>query len=443
VSFRRALGPFDATMVVVGGIIGGGIFINPYVVAQRLSSPGLVLAAWIAGGVIALAGAFAFAELATLFPRTGGEYVYLKEAYHPSVAFLFGWASLLMIQGGGLAAVAITFAQYALRLTGGGPSAAVPLAVGSIVVVAGVNYAGVKPGSVLLNLLVLAKIAALAILIAGGLWLGHRHGLPPPSSKAAPGGSGLLAFGAALIPILFTYGGWQSANIISEEMRDSRRTLPKALLAGTAIVILIYVLANVVYLSALTREGLAATTTPAADAVRVIFGPGADRLIAAAITVSAFGFLDLTLLAPTRIYYAMAKDGLFFESLARLHPRFRTPGLAILLQAAWGVVLVLTGTFADLVDSVVFGDWIFFGLTGAAIFVFRRRIPIRIRQAGSFRTPGYPLAPALFVAAAALAVASAMVSNPRRSAIGTGLLATGVPVYFFYARRRNASRTEA
>jgi APA family basic amino acid/polyamine antiporter len=404
-SFRRALGPFDATMVVIGGIIGGGIFINPHVVAQRLSSPGLVLAAWIVGGAIALAGAFAFAELATLFPRTGGEYVYLKEAYHPGVAFLFGWASLLMIQGGGLAAVAITFAQYAIRLTGGNSSAAVPLAVGSIVIVAGINYAGVKPGSLLLNLLVIAKIAALAVLIAGGLWLGHRHATPPPSSVAAPGGSGLLAFGAALIPILFTYGGWQNANIISEEMRDSRRTLPKALLAGTAIVIVIYMLANVVYLSALTREGLAATTTPAADAVRVIFGPGADRLIAAAITVSAFGFLDLTLLAPTRIYYAMARDGLL--------------------------------------DSVVFGDWIFFGLTGAAIFVFRRRVPIGSRESGAFRTPGYPLVPALFVAAAALAVVSAIVSNPKRSAIGTGLLATGVPVYFFYAKRRNALRTEA
>src|SRR5437899_8794834 len=166
-SFRRALGPFDATMVVVGGIIGSGIFINPYIVAQRLSSSGLVLAAWAAGGAIALAGAFAFAELAALFPRAGGQYVYLREAYHPLIAFLFGWASLLMIQGGGLAAVAITFAQYALRLTGGDPSAAAPLAAASIVVVAGVNYAGVKPGSLLLNLLVLAKLAALASLLGG------------------------------------------------------------------------------------------------------------------------------------------------------------------------------------------------------------------------------------------------------------------------------------
>lgn len=442
-SFRRALTPFDATMVVVGGIIGGGIFINPYVVAQRLSSGGLVLAAWIAGGAIALAGAFAFAELASLFPRTGGEYVYLKEAWHPSVAFLFGWASLLLIQGGGLAAVAITFAQYAVRLTGGRPSAATPLAVAAIVIVAGINYAGVKPGSRLLNLLVLAKIAALAVLIGGGLLLGRRYAVPPAASPAPPGGSGLVAFGAALIPILFTYGGWQSANIISEEMVDSRRTLPKALMAGTAIVIAVYLLANVVYLSVLSRDGLAATPTPAATAVGAIFGAGADRLIAAAITVSAFGFLDLTLLAPTRIYYAMAKDGLFFEGLARLHPRFQTPGLAILLQAAWGIVLALTGTFADLVDSVVFGDWIFFGLTVAGIFVFRRRIPLAAREPGSFRTPGYPLVPALFVAAAAAAVVSAVLSNPARAAIGTGLLATGVPVYFFYARRQDARRGAA
>ena len=435
-SFRRALGPFSATMVVVGGIIGAGIFINPFVVAQRLSSSGLVLAAWVAGGAIALAGAFAFAELGSLFPRAGGEYVYLREAYHPLAAFLFGWASLLMIQGGGLAAVAITFAQYALRMEGAGPRLATPLAVGAIVVVAAVNYIGVKPGSRLLNVLVLAKIGPLAFLIVGGLLLPHETGAPAPSPGAFPGGSGVLAFGAALIPILFSYGGWQSANIIAEEMREPRRTLPLALLVGTGIVILVYVLANVVYLSVLTREGLAATTTPAADTLRRILGPRADRTIAAAIAVSALGFLDLTLLAQTRIYYAMGRDGLFLSGLARLHPRFQTPGLAIVLQAAWGIVLVLTGTFGDLVDSVVFGDWIFFGLTVAALFLFRRRLPLAGRGPGSFRTPGYPWTPALFVAAAVVVVFSAIRANPVRSLIGTALLATGVPVYFLFARRR-------
>ena len=274
-SFRRALGPFDATMVVVGGIIGSGIFINPYIVAQRLSSPGLVLAAWVAGGAIALAGAFAFAELGALFPKAGGEYVYLREAYHPGVAFLFGWASLLMIQGGGLAAVAIAFSQYTLRFVGGSAASAGLLAVAAICLVAAVNFVGVKPGSRLLNVLVVAKIAALAVLIGGGLFLARRPAQAAAPASAFPGGSGPVAFGAALIPILFTYGGWQSANIIAEEMREPRRTLPRALVAGTAIVILVYLLANFVYLSALTREGLAATTTPAADAVRRIFGPRA------------------------------------------------------------------------------------------------------------------------------------------------------------------------
>jgi APA family basic amino acid/polyamine antiporter len=438
VSFRRALGPFDATMVVVGGIIGAGIFINPYLVARRLSSGRLVLAAWIVGGAIALAGAFAFAELATLFPRAGGEYVYLREAYHPLVAFLFGWASLLMIQGGGLAAVAITFAQYALRLAGRDTGAATALAIAAIAVVAAVNYVGVKPGSLLLNLLVVLKIAALAILIGGGLFL-SRPAAAPASPPAGPGGSGVFAFGAALVPILFSYGGWQSANLVAEEMREPRRTLPVALMVGTAVVIVVYVLANVVYLAALSRAGLAASTAPAADAVRRIFGAGADRMIAAAITISAFGFLDLTLLAQTRITYAMGRDGLFLRGLGVLHPRFQTPALAILLQAAWGIVLVLTGTYGELVDSVVFGDWIFFGLTVAGLFLLRRRHAVDRREAGSFRTPGYPVVPALFVAAALLVVVSAVRSNPTRSAIGAGLLATGVPVYFSFARRKKAS----
>ncbi|HTO86485.1 MAG TPA: amino acid permease [Thermoanaerobaculia bacterium] len=432
-SFRRALGTFDATMMVIGGIIGAGIFINPYLVAQRLSSGGLVLAAWVVGGAVAMAGALAFAELAALFPRAGGEYVYLREAFHPLVGFLFGWASLLMIQGGGLAAVAITFAEYALRLCGAPSASGTPLAVGALASLSLVNIVGVKPGSRLLNVLVVLKIAALSALIGGGLLL-PRVAPPPAPPGAPPGGTGLAAFGAALIPILFSYGGWQNANVVSEEIRDSRRTLPTALVAGTAAVILVYVLVNVVYLGALGREGLASTATPAADAVRRLFGSQADRLIAAAIAVSTFGFLDLTLLAPTRISYAMAKDGLFFPALARLHPRFQTPVLAIAVQGAWAILLVLTGTFADLVDSVVFADWIFFGLTVAGLFVFRKRPP-DTAKADAFHAPGYPVIPALFVGAAALVVWSAIRSNPFRSALGTALLAAGIPVYFFFARR--------
>jgi APA family basic amino acid/polyamine antiporter len=398
-----------------------------------------VLAAWAAGGAIALAGAFAFAELAALFPRAGGQYVYLREAYHPLVAFLFGWASLLMIQGGGLAAVSITFAQYALRLLGRDPAYATAGAAIAIAVVAAVNYVGVKPGSRLLNVLVILKFVALAALIGGGLLLPAAQGPQvAPATPPPPGGS--AAFGAALVPILFAYGGWQSVNLVAEETREPRRTIPRALIVGMGIVIAAYLLTNAVYLRVLSHLALAATATPAADALRWIFGPGADRLIAAAIAISAFGFLDLTLLAQTRIYYAMGKDGVFFPALARLHPRFGTPTLAIILQAGWGILLALTGTYGELVDSVVFGDWIFFGLTVAAIFVFRRRIPVERREPGSFRAPGYPLVPALFVAAAAVVVVSAVRTNPFRSAIGVALLAIGPLVYWIFARRTARSR---
>ena len=436
-AFRRALGSFDATMVVVGGIIGSGIFVVPSVVAQRLPTPGLVLAAWVAGGAIALAGAFAFAELATLFPRAGGEYVYLREAYHPLVAFLFGWASLLLIQGGGLAAVSITFAQYGLRLLGRNPAYASVAAAVSIAVVAAVNCVGVKPGSRLLNVLVILKFVALAALIGGGLLFPPAAGSIVPRPNP-PSTAGFPAFGAALVPILFAYGGWQSVNLVAEETRDPQRTIPRALIVGMGIVITVYLLANLAYLRVLGHAGLASVQTPAAEALQRIFGAGADRWIAAAIAISAFGFLDLTLLAQTRIYYAMGKDGVFFPGLARLHPAFGTPILAILLQAGWGILLALTGTYGELVDSVVFGDWIFFGLTVAAIFVFRRRIPLAGREPGVFRTPGYPILPALFVAAAAVVVASAIRTNPLRSAIAIALLATGPLVYGFFARRRRS-----
>ncbi len=428
-SFRRALGTFDATMLVVGGIIGAGIFINPYIVAQRLPSAGPVLWAWIAGGAIALAGAFAFAELAALYPRAGGEYAYLREAYHPVVGFLFGWASLVMIQGGGIAAVAITFAQYTLRLVGAGGASPRALAVGAIAVVALVNTLGVKPGSRLLNVLVVLKIAALAVLILGGLWIAPSLAAPaavPPASRPP---ATFLAFAAALVPILFSYGGWQSANTVAEEIRSPEKTLPRALVAGTVLVVIVYVSVNVVYLATLTRDGLAATATPAADAVARIFGAGADRWIAAAIAVSTFGFLDVSLLGPTRISYAMAQDGVFFRSLGRLHPRFATPYQAILLQAFWSIVLVLTGTYGDLIDSVVFADWIFFGLTVAAVIGLRRRIPLASRPPGMFASPGVPLVPILFVAAAAFVVAGAVWSNPVRSAIGVAMLAAGIPIY--------------
>jgi APA family basic amino acid/polyamine antiporter len=437
VGFRRALGPFDAAMVVIGGIIGGGIFINPYIVAQRLDSPGLVLAAWTLGGAIAVAGALTFAELGSLFPRAGGQYVYLRDAFHPLAGFLYGWALLLMIESGAIAAIATAFAEYTLRFLGRPDSASAPLAIAAIVILAAVNYLGVKPGSRVLNVFVVLKVAALVLLIGAGLVM--------PAGDAAPAASGgasssllPLAFGAALIPIMFSYGGWQNLNYVAEEMKDARRDLPRAMIAGIAVVVGVYLLVNFVYLRALGHGGLAATQTPAADTAGALLGNFGDRAVALAIAISTFGFLDLTMLAPTRVYYAMAADGVFFPAVARLHPRYRSPHVAIIIQTAWALLLALTGTYAQLVDYVVFADWIFFGLAGATVFVFRARVPLEQRATGTFRMPGYPIIPGLFVIAAVSVVASVLWSAPVRSFIGVGLLATGVPAFLYWRRRTQA-----
>ena len=442
--FRRELSRFDATMVVVGGIIGAGIFINPYIVAQRLDTPALVLIAWLAGGAIAVAGAFTFAELGTLFPQAGGHYAYLRRAYHPIAGFLYGWGLLLMIEGGAIAAVAITFAEYLLRTIGRATTAGTPIAVLAIAVVALVNYLGVKPGSRVLNAFVVLKIFAIAVLVVAGFMIApavDAGATAGPDGGAAAGVAALgpwgllVAFGGALIPIMFTYGGWQNANYVAEEMVDARRDLPRSLVVGTLIVVLVYGFINYVYLRTLGHGGLASTLTPASDTARLVFGPAGDRMIAGAIAISTFGFLNLTMLAPTRVYYAMARDGVFLEKVARIHPKYGTPSLAIVIQSGWAIALALTGTYAQLVDYVVFADWIFFGLAGLSLFVFRRRYPVAERDAGVFRTPGYPLVPGLFVAVAVLILGSVLWTNPTGSMIGLGILALGVPAYLFWQRR--------
>jgi APA family basic amino acid/polyamine antiporter len=433
VSFRRALGPFDATMVVIGGIIGSGIFINPYIVAQRLDTSVLVIAAWAAGGVIALAGAFAYAELGSLFPRAGGQYVYLREGWHPLAGFLYGWALLLLIETGAIAAVAITFGHYALRLAGRGDLAVVPIAVAAIVLLSVINYLGVKPGSRVLNVLVVLKVAALATLIGAGALAPAVDGWwSAARATQVSTGATVLAFGAALVPILFAYGGWQNANYVAEEIENPRRNLPLSLLLGTATVVVIYVLVNMVYLRALGLDGLAQTTTPASKAAAMMFGSAGDRFVTAAIAISTFGFLDLAILAPTRVYYAMAADGVFLPALARLHPRYRTPWLAILIQSAWSCVLALTGRYEQLLNYVVFADWIFFGLTVATLLVFRRTHPLEQRPADAFRSPGYPFLPIAFAAVSAAVVLSVVRADPGSALRGALLLGAGVPVYYWF-----------
>lgn len=417
-------------MVVIGGIIGSGIFINPYIVAQRLASGPLVLGAWVAGGAIALAGALVYAELGTRAPRAGGQYVYLRDGLHPVAGFLYAWGLLVSIESGAVAAVALTFAEYALSLAGIRGASPVPLAIGSIVLLSIINGLGVKPGSRVLNVFVVLKVAALAVLIGAGLFV--ARGSDWANETQAVASTPLLAFGTAMVPILFAYGGWQNANYVAEEIERPDRTLPLCLLAGTAAVVLVYVLVNLVYLRALGLSGLAHTTTPAADAAQQMFGLVGRQFVAAAIAVSTFGFLDLAILAPTRVYYAVAADGAFPSAIARLHPRYGTPVLAIALQSTWSIALLLTGSYGGLLNTVVFADWIFFGLTVTTVFVYRAR---HVGGDGRiYRTPGYPVVPAAFVLVAAAIVYSVVRADAVRAGLGALLLAAGLPVYWWFKR---------
>ena len=433
-TYARRLGLFSGTMAVVGGIVGGGIFRTPAAVAERVGSSGLILAVWVAGGAVALAGALCFGELGQRRPRAGGGYVYLRETWGPLPAFLYGWALLLVIASGAIAAIAVTFADYTLALTGLPRPLALPLAVGAIVLVSGVNYFGVRPGAVVQNVLTVLKLLALAVLVGVGL----LAGLPPsdPSPPAAP-----TAIGAALVPVLFTYGGWQQTNFIAEEMVNPERDLPRALLLGVAVVVATYLLANLAYLQVLGAHGLAGSTAPAADAMTRVLGAAGGTLISAGIAISTFGFLNLVVLVTPRVFQAMAADGVFFPRLARLHPVHRTPASAIVVQAVWASALALSGSFSQLVDYVAFADWVFFGLTVAGLFVYRARDRAdgRVAPAGAFRVPGYPWTPAAFVAAAIFVVASSVVAAPRNALVGTGLLAVGIPVFWYWNRAGRGS----
>jgi APA family basic amino acid/polyamine antiporter len=411
-------------MAVVGGIIGGGIFRTPATVAERVGTPTMVLVAWIAGGGVALIGAFCFGELGQRRPQAGGGYVYLRETWGPLPAFLYGWTLVLVIATGAIAAVAVTFANYALALAGLSDRFTVPLAVGTIILLAGINYVGVRPAAITQNIFTVLKLAALATLIGAGIFLAAPTVLyrPLPSSTVS-------SFGAALVPILFTYGGWQQTNFIAEEIIEPEKNLPRALVLGVAIVVAVYLLANLAYLRVLGAQGLAASTAPAADVMVAVLGPAGGKVIAAGIAVSTFGFLNLVILVTPRVLQAMAADGVFFARLAVLHPVHRTPAAAIVALAACAALLTLSKTFGQLVDYVTFGDWIFFGLTVAGLFIYRAREPN-----AAFRVPGYPWTPAVFVLAAGYVVVSVVVSNPKNAGLGAALIASGVPAFLFWRR---------
>jgi basic amino acid/polyamine antiporter, APA family len=443
-SYAARLGLFDAAMAVVGGIIGAGIFRNPGEVAARVGTSTLVLAAWVIGGVIALAGAFCFAELGARRPHAGGGYVYLRDAFGPLPAFLYGWTLLLVINTGAMAWVAMTFATYGADLFGLAPSAQKPMAVAAIALLSAVNLFGVRLGAVTQNILTVLKLAALALVILVGLLT--QAAVPAAAAVAAPAAPTtpwaiFTALGAALIPVLFSYGGWQSTNFIAGEIRDAQKQLPRALLIGVGIVVVVYVLANVAYLRVLGVTGLAASQASASAVMRVGLGPTGGSIIAAGIMVSTFGFLSVVILTAPRVYQTMAADGLFFASVAHVHPRYRTPAVALVFQAVWAIGVLLTGSYDELVNYVTFGDWLSPRPTPPPLFVSLPPPPAAGSSAvrPSFLSPCYPWPPLLFCLAALYVVVSALGTNPKNSLLAAGLILLGIPVFAIWRARTAAS----
>jgi APA family basic amino acid/polyamine antiporter len=430
----RRLGVFDATMLVMGGIIGSGIFVTPAEVGRHVTTPFLIVGVWFLGGIIALAASFVYAELAARRPEVGGQYAYLRDAFGPMPAFLYGWALLLVIQSGGMAAVAITFARYFGNLVQlpAGDSA---VAVGVLGLLTLINCMGVRSGSNVQSALMLLKIGAIGALVLAGLWLAPANADPP--QPANPDSiSTIAAIGAAMTPVMFSYGGWQTASFIAGEMRNPQRDLARGLLFGVAGVIFLYCAVAFVCIHALGPGGLAASKTPATDVMRLALGERGASFIAVGIAISALGFLSQGMLTAPRVYFAMAEDGLFFRSVAQVNAKTRVPVIAIILQGVAAAVIALSGTFGQILSYVVSVDFIFFALTGAALFAFRRRDP---HQKVAFTAPLHPFSTGLFVVACAITVIATVWNNPVNSFIGYAILAAGVPACLYWQRKNRTA----
>ena len=427
----RRLTVFDATMIVMGGIIGSGIFVNPAEVARRVGSPGLSTLAWTIGGVIALLGGFVYAELAARRPQVGGQYAYLRDAFHPIVAFLYGWTLLLVVQTGGMAASALAFGRYARELTG----IMAPewlWASGTLMTLTLINCVGVKAGSNVQSFLMIVKLLVIAAVIVTGMFL--VEGGTEVVNAASVGGVTVATFMTALVPIMFTYGGWQTSSFVSGEMKDPQRDLSRGLIFGVIGVVFVYILVNTSFLAALGISGLAASKAPASDVMRTVFDSRGARFIAAGVALSTAGFLSQSMLTAPRVYFAMARDGLFFRKIGDLGERSRVPVAAIVLQGVTASVIAIIGRFEQVLNYVVSIDTLFFGLTAATLLVFRRRDT----EVPAFRVPLHPLSTLLFVGACWAIALITVIKFPRDAGGGVVILLIGVPVFLLWNRRRPA-----
>lgn len=451
----RGLGAWDGALLTIGSIVGTGIFLTTADMARVLPHPGLILLVWAAGGALTLAGALTYAELGVLFPRAGGLYHFIKEAYGPLWGFLYGWTAFLVIMSGGIAALAVAFGEYlgsflpffstrnvlaevplgSWTWTVNGGQVAAALAV---LALTGINHLGLKEGAGVQNALTLLKIGS--IVAFAGLGLLAPAPASPALFGASPlaGGALLAAFGVAMIAALWTYDGWYGLTCSAGEVRDPARSLPVGLIAGTGAVTVLYLFLNFVYVRALPVSELAGAPRVGEAAAVALFGTGAARLVSVAILISTFGCLSSTILYSSRIYLPMAQDGLFFRSLAAVHPRYRTPVRCLWAQSAWAVLLVFSGTYEQLYTYVVFASILFHAATAAAVFVLRRKRPDLPRP---YRTWGYPAVPALFILACLLLIGNTLAERPVESLLGLGLVALGLPAYAWLRRGAAGSQT--
>ena len=440
-ALRRTLGIADLVLLTLGTVIGSGIFIVPGVVLRQTNGRlGVALLVWIVGGVVSFLGALTYAELGAMTPEAGGLYAYIRDAFGPLPAFLYGWSSILVIASGSVATLAVAFSAYFGQLLPLSPIAAKVVSVLVILVVTVINARGTRDSASVENGATAIKIAALVIIglalfsaghgwrATGGLW---PAGLTPSVASG---------FGAAMIGVLWAYEGWQYVTFAAGETRDPQRVFPRAIATATFALIVLYLLANVGYVSAIGANAAARSDHVAADATAAAFGPLAGKLLSAVVLVSIFSAANGLMLTAPRLYYAMACDGLFFRRLAHVNARTSTPVAAIVLLAAWSIVLAATGTFQQLLTYVVFAGWIFYGLGALAVFASRRRSPDARRP---FRTPGYPVTPLVFAVAAALLVMNTLVAQPREALIGLAVVLLGTPTFSIWRARSRATEVDS
>lgn len=466
ITLIRGLSLLAAASIIIGNVIGTGVFLKARVMTCNVGTPGMVITVWVVAGLLSLAGALTYAELAAMMPRAGGEYVFVREAYGSGTSFLYGWMQIFIAKTGSQASVAVAFAIFLNDLMGGAltrtfftanifgyefPFGSLQLtALSAIVVVTAINCAAVVVSGWVATALTFVKIALVlsvglgAFMLADGSWGNYAMANAGGACEGVSEGAmlGMAGFGAAMLGALWGYDGWNNLTLVAGEVKNPKRNLPLALIGGTTLIMLLYVFINLAYFYVLDPTSVASVSSSSSVAREVVarfLGPAAVTLMAAGLMASSIGTLHTSILSGARVPYAMARDGLFFQNLARLNPKTRVPIGALIVQGVWACLLALSGSFDTLTDYVIFGSWIFYGLVTASIFIFRRRMPHIERP---YRAWGYPVVPVLFLLVTGFLLINTLITSPRQALVGLLLIALGFPVYYFYFRHRRVDSAD-